>query len=1177
MKSSPLKKLIVLSITILLSGFYSNSQLNINPNGPITPQQAIQNILLGTGVTVSNITYNGSTVNAQAVQPPVQEFDNGTSTFPIANGFHMTTENAPPITDPDLQAIIGAPTNGVILEFDFVPQGNTINFNYIFASEEYTSFTCSGFNDGFGFFISGPGINGPYTSNAENIATVPNTTVPVAINTVNSGTSSSGNTTPCDNADPNWQSNSVYWTNSNNTTFSSTGNGVPNYNGSTVVLTAEATVQCGETYHIKLAISNVLDQALDSGVFLEEGSLSSPEVGISSELFDAAGSPLNSDTLFQGCNSADIFLIKPDGYTDSTYNLTVNLGGTAVPGQDYNDISGNYTIQPGDDTLTLNINPTPGVTLPGGSASIIISGEIINACGDTVTTSDTIYITEPPLFQVNVSDTTITCPNNTPQVTIGFTTTGGEPPFTQTWSPGGQTTPTITVPTTTGGTTTYTVDVTDACGVTVSEEIDVTVNIPPDLSIDFNANTFTLCPADQVNVEATNVTNAQGPITYEWTDESGQVISTTSTVQASPNPGQTETWVYLEVTDGCLTQLDSVKLELGGVDITNVVSVPSDNCVGATANNGEISVTTNPNTGMTFTLSGAGNNFGPQASGTFSNLQGGITYFLTVTDPTGCQSDTAIYVDLLLGQPSFTGPLNVTNITCFGDDNGSATVENINGGTNPNPPYDLVWQNNGGQVINEDNLTSGTNSTQNSLESGNWTVTVFDDNGCAYSDTFTIVEPDELDITLQAFGEPSCYGGSDGSININTSGGTGNVSGFTFTWTDAGGNVVQSSNNQQLTAVPAGEYTVTTEDDNGCTETETFVLEQPDSIQFYINVDSVICYNGNTGAIIIDSVNVNDLSDYSFTLDPGGQQFDTAYSYINLTAGNYTITVTDNSGNGCSIPSIDLVVENPPPFEWATLESDASLCFPGTNGDGQVSAVVNGGWNGNYSILWTNSTGTNFSTNPTWGNRPPGEYFVQVTENATNCRWDTSIVVESIDPEAILDVNPTSGIAPVDVSAENNSINATDYVWYLNGEFYALADSTDFGIDTTYTEGDTIEYCLVAINETGCRDTACQEVIIIPPLESVEPNVFTPNGDGSNDVFYFPIQGGETFSCVIYDRWGKVVYEWNSLLPSDGWDGTRSNGKDASEGVYIYMMEATGLDGTSIQKHGNIHLIRDTD
>lgn len=1167
---------LILSLILILATIFSGqSQLLINPNGPITPQQAIQNILLGNGVTVSNVTYNGSPINATAVQQPVMEFGAGASAFPLASGFHMTTDNAPNITDPDMQALIGAPTNGVILEFDFVPAGNTVSFNYIFTSSEYSSYTCSNYNDGFGFFISGPGFNGPYTLNAENIATVPNTTVPVAINTVNSGVATGGSPATCAAADPNWQANSVYWTASYNTIYTSTA-GIPNYNGSTVVLTAEAVVVCGETYHIKLAISNVFDTALDSGVFLEAGSLNSPEVGISSELFDASGIPLISDTLYQGCNNADIYLIKPDGYTDSTYNLTVNLGGTAVPGVDFNDISGNYTILPGDDTLTLNINPTPGVSLPGGSASIIISGDVINACGDTISTQDTIWIAEPPLFQVNVSDTTITCPNTTPNVDIGYTTTGGEAPFTQVWSPGGQTTPTINVPTTAGGTTTYTVDVTDACGVVVTETIDVTVNIPPDLDITFNANTFTLCPSDQASVEATNVTNAQGPISYEWTDENGTVISTNSTTQASPNGSQAETWVYLEVTDGCLTELDSVKLELGGVDITSITSTPSDNCVGVSANNGEITVNTNPASGMTYIMNGAGNSFGPQASGTFSNLQGGITYFITVTDPSGCQSDTSIFVDLLVGQPDFDGPFNIVDISCFGADDGSATVENVNGGATPNPPLELVWQGQGGQVINEPNFPSGNNSTQTNLEGGNWSVTVFDDNGCAYSQTFTINEPNELIIDLQSFGEPSCYGGSDGSININSNGGTGNLSNFNFEWTDAAGNVVQSGNTQQLTAVTSGEYTVTVEDENGCSTSETYILEQPDSIQFYINVDSVICYNENTGAIIIDSVNVNTLDDYSFILDPGGQTFDTAFSFIDMPAGTYTLTVTDQSGNGCTIPNIQLVVENPPPFGWTVLESDPSLCFPGTNGDGQVSVVVTGGWNGNYSIAWTDTVNNTFSTNPTWGNRPPGTYFVQVTENETICRWDTSIVVESIDPIAILDVDPTNGVAPVDVSAENNSENAIEYVWYLNDNFYALTDSLSFGIDTTYNEGDTIEYCLVAINETGCRDTACQEVIIIPPLESIEPNVFTPNGDGNNDIFFFPIQGGDTFSCVIFDRWGKEVYQWNSLSPNDGWDGTRQkNGKEASSGVYYFMMEATGLDGTSIKKQGNIHLIRD--
>src|SRR5690606_1780277 len=99
-----------------------------------------------------------------------------------------------------------------ILEFDFVPNGDSLMFRYVFASKEYPGYTCSSFNDAFGFFISGPGINGPFSNNAINIALIPGTDVPVAINTLNSGTPSGGNlASTCFNANPDWVEHSMYF------------------------------------------------------------------------------------------------------------------------------------------------------------------------------------------------------------------------------------------------------------------------------------------------------------------------------------------------------------------------------------------------------------------------------------------------------------------------------------------------------------------------------------------------------------------------------------------------------------------------------------------------------------------------------------------------------------------------------------------------------------------------------------------------------------------------------------------------------------------------------------------------------------------------------------------------------------------------------------------------------
>ena len=173
---------IFLTIT---SGIYA--QINVTQTQ--TPEQLVNNVLTGNGVIISNVTYNYSAPDAQNTQTTIGYFDNNGTGFPIPEGVIMGTGDVslaigpndsgsetdnngvanPDPSDPDLAAIGTAIINNeCILEFDFVPSGDTIVFNYIFASEEFPEFSPSSYNDAFGFFISGPGFAGPYTNGAEN-------------------------------------------------------------------------------------------------------------------------------------------------------------------------------------------------------------------------------------------------------------------------------------------------------------------------------------------------------------------------------------------------------------------------------------------------------------------------------------------------------------------------------------------------------------------------------------------------------------------------------------------------------------------------------------------------------------------------------------------------------------------------------------------------------------------------------------------------------------------------------------------------------------------------------------------------------------------------------------------------------------------------------------------------
>ncbi|MBK7297043.1 MAG: choice-of-anchor L domain-containing protein [Flavobacteriales bacterium] len=131
----------------------------------------------------------------------------------------------------------------------FRSEWGDVSFNFVFASEEYPGYVCGTVNDAFGFFISGPGITGPFSNGAANIALIPGTTVPVTINSVNSGVvgPQGGIAANCAAIDPNWLANSIYYVDNGNA-----NNPDPTairYNGRTVMMTASSQVQCGQQYH----------------------------------------------------------------------------------------------------------------------------------------------------------------------------------------------------------------------------------------------------------------------------------------------------------------------------------------------------------------------------------------------------------------------------------------------------------------------------------------------------------------------------------------------------------------------------------------------------------------------------------------------------------------------------------------------------------------------------------------------------------------------------------------------------------------------------------------------------------------------------------------------------------------------------------------------------------------
>lgn len=254
-----------------------------------TPTQLIENVLLQSScASVSNVTVSGG--NFSSGELSYGSFDANGSSFPFQNGIILSTGkivNAPgPNTniledggnmgwegDTDLQDALGISNsyNATILEFDFIPLGDQISFDYMLSSEQYltnpTSNQCN-YTDGFAFLLKEVG-----TSNYQNLAVIPGTSIPVKINTVR------GSGTICPPA------NEQYFDAFNGT------NHPTNFNGQTKVLTAQANVTPGTKYHIKLVIADEGNYRYDSAIFLGGGSFNFG-VNIGQDRLISSGNPV---------------------------------------------------------------------------------------------------------------------------------------------------------------------------------------------------------------------------------------------------------------------------------------------------------------------------------------------------------------------------------------------------------------------------------------------------------------------------------------------------------------------------------------------------------------------------------------------------------------------------------------------------------------------------------------------------------------------------------------------------------------------------------------------------------------------------------------------------------------------------------------------------------------------
>ncbi len=643
-----------MKVTVLLLSICLNTILfsQISVTQTESPLDLVNNLLTGSNVIISNITYNGSSSNAQNPQTMIGHFNNNGSSFPITEGIVMATGDAilavgpnttggstnnngvtiPDPSDPDLAAISTAIMyNECILEFDIIPTGDTLIFNYIFASEEYHEFSTSYYNDAFGFFISGPGISGPYTNGAENIAIIPGTTLPVTMNNLNNGSSNTGPCINCafliDNA---------------------SGNDLQ-YDAHTSTLQASVSVQCGETYHIKLAIADAGDQAYDSAIFLEANS------------FDSNG----STTVINQTNIVESTCGNNDGSISINGLNTFNSYTYSIHNKDFS-----YVV--------TNQNTGDFTNIKSDLYSVIVTNNI--GCKDSIL----IPLSDQTLTTSLQSSLNVSC-YGSDDGTISATTIGGLAPYNYSlynnyfFQQGPQLTCNF------GGLngTDFFIETIDAdlC----KHYLKTIITEPDSLHITniivTNNSCFESCDG------SLEIETSGGTLPYSYSIDAG---TTNQALSLYNNLCSGNKNILVSDANNCTSNTQIIDITQPSLVDINNVNVTNPSCPACC--DGTLTITS---TG-TFEYS-IDNGITFQPLNTFTDLCNG-TYFIKAQSSNGCEDSTIIIV----GDSPVTTVANINNIQCNGLSNGSINLTTTGG----IPPYLYIW-NSGQTTMNISSLDSG--------------------------------------------------------------------------------------------------------------------------------------------------------------------------------------------------------------------------------------------------------------------------------------------------------------------------------------------------------------------------------------------------------------------------------------------------------------------------------------
>lgn len=1092
-------------------------QMEVINENPYTPDLLIQNVFLGEGIEILSIDYQGDPL-------ATGYFRDGMDAIGLERGLLLTTgeaadedgdpvvanggnasssiNNASPLSDdPDLRTVLGNSTslNDItVYTITFQPLTDSVSFRYVFASEEYPEYVCSNFNDVFGFFISGPGINGPYSNGGINLARIPGTDLPVRINNVNGGAvGSNGSANNC--TPPAGSLNySEFYNNNNGQTTQSV------FDGYTDVFTAATRVEACGTYTIKLIIADVSDSSLDSGVFLEARSFSGESTNL--EIVNLA----IDGGMAEGCRPIDLhfYTTRP---VEEDFDLSVNFFGEATPGVDYTQPPAQFTIPAGDSLLVVPLEAFED-NLPDAGESIFISLQRSFCFLDTFQ----IRIEESPLNEILLSDDVTVCPGDA--VSLDVEVPGAGPQLTTFTSD-----EVLDIPYTLFGTdwASSTIEVSGVIPEILSAQVLESVCItelehgrpgqidaylfgptgtPVELTTDNGGNgggapfegylntCFTPASTNPITGPGNQAPNTFVPFTGEWEPEgpldelwfggdqpsngtwelrvkddfftvnNGELRGWSVTFRRDydveyawdpaadlscydcPNPTLTaneEGFVNVTVSDiyGC-TITDSVEVEFENNQPLSVLP--------------DCSVTTDST--ISFSWGGASSAIGYEVQDPDGNwVSVGLATDFVATDLIADSLYTFFVRTVFANCPGPAFPVSCRTIDCSLDaplvsgqatptlcadtEDGTISLSGM-GGIGP-----LRYQ------LGEEENDSGQFTD---LAAGNYLGFVIDERECRYPVPLNIDAPQLLEASIDSSGLIGCN--TSVNLDLSFSGGT---AGYDFSWNG------QTTDEAFLLGVTTpGQYIVEIIDANGCRASDTILITAPEVLSFDVGTTDAACLNVPNGSISITPGGGVGPYTYGWA---GGVAGDTSTAN-NLAAGTYEVSITDFTG--CTA-SQSVVVESGPEVvgSWT---SEVANCYAEASGSASVSAQ-NGV--GPYTFNWADPG----LAGPNVVNLLAGTYEMTITDQR-GCQTPQSVVVEQPDSVQLLSLATTD---PSCAGTQDGSI--TVLAGGGNGGFSYAWNNGASG--TTLSQIPAETYVLTVTDANGCTLVRALTLNDAPPLE----------------------------------------------------------------------------------------------